>query len=82
MLAPDQEGEKYAIGDCVRLLKDIKNDGTFPYAKIGEILASSGSIGYVRKVGYFLQDIRVYEIDFVEIGLIFGCREHELELAE
>lgn len=69
----------FRLGQKVRLIKDIRNDGTFAFAPIGEILVHEGSIGYVRHMGDFLQVIRVYDIDFIDSGKIFGCREEELE---
>lgn len=72
----------YRVGQRVRLKKDIRNDGTFPFAKVGEILVKAGSEGYIRKIGDFLQVIRVYEVDFIKEGLVFGCREEELEEVE
>jgi len=71
----------YRIGERVRLIKAIRNDGTYPHAKVGDVLIEAGSEGYVRKIGDFLQTIRIYEVNFIEEGLIFGCREAELESA-
>jgi len=72
----------FAVGQRVRLLKTLRNDGTFPFAAVGEVLIEAGEEGYVRKVGDFLQTIRVYEVNFFEAGKIFGCREFELEALE
>jgi nitrogen fixation protein NifZ len=69
----------------VKLLKDIKNDGTYPYLKIGELMMKAGSVGYVRKIGEFLQVIRVYEVHFMDLNAIVevvGCQEGELEAQE
>lgn len=81
----DEEKAKFGVGQKVQLLEDIKNDGTYPHAPIGEIMVEKGSIGYIRTIGEFLQVIRVYEVHFLESkGLveIVGCREHELEAME
>lgn len=72
----------FRVGQRVRLTKTIRNDGTYPMAKNGDILLEPGAEGYVRKIGDFLQVIRIYEVNFFEEGLIFGCREAELEPAE
>lgn len=72
----------YRLGQKVRLKKDIRNDGTYPFAKNGEILVKKGADGYVRKIGDFLMVIRVYEIDFIKEGMVYGCREEELEAAD
>lgn len=71
----------FRVGQRVRLTKAIRNDGTYPFAKIGEFLVEAGAEGYVRKIGDFLQTIRVYEVAFIEEGMAFGCREAELEAA-
>lgn len=71
----------YRIGERVRLTKTIRNDGTYPHARVGDILVDAGAEGYVRKIGDFLQTIRVYEVIFIEEGHVFGCREAELESA-
>jgi nitrogen fixation protein NifZ len=76
---------KFFIGQKVKLLKDIKNDGTYPYLKIGELMMKAGSVGYVRKIGEFLQVIRVYEVHFMDLNAIVevvGCKEGELEAQE
>jgi len=69
----------FNIGECVRLIKDVKNDGTYAFSKIGEVLIKAGATGYVRHIGDFLQTIRIYEVDFLNEGLVIGCREFELE---
>ena len=73
---------KYRFGQRVRLLKDIRNDGTFPFAKVGEILMKAGEEGYIRIMGDFLQVFRLYEVEFINHGIVYGCREEELEEAE
>ncbi len=82
MSAKDEILPLFRIGQRVRLTKAIRNDGTYPYAKPGDFLVHAGAEGYVRKIGDFLQTIRVYEVNFFEEGVIFGCREAELEAAE
>jgi nitrogen fixation protein NifZ len=73
---------RFSIGQKVRLVKDIRNDGTFPFAKVGEILVHAGDEGYIRDMGDFLQTIRIYEVNFIGANRIFGCREFELEALE
>ena len=80
--AKDEILPLFRIGQRVRLTKAIRNDGTYPYANTGDFLADAGAEGYVRKIGDFLQTIRIYEVNFFEEGFIFGCREAELEAAE
>lgn len=78
----DEEEAKFSIGEKVKLLEDIVNDGTYPHAKIGTLMMPKGSIGYIKDMGEFLQVIRVYEVHFIDADMeleIIGCREHELE---
>ena len=81
----DEERAKFFMGQKVRLLEDLKNDGTYPYLGIGEVMIEKGSIGYIRGMGDFLQVIRVYEVHFLDakaVVEVIGCRDHELEALE
>ncbi len=81
----DEAKAKFFLGQKVKLLEDVKNDGTYPYLQIGEVMIQKGSIGYIRSVGDFLQVIRVYEVHFLDaeaVVEVIGCREHELEAME
>jgi nitrogen fixation protein NifZ len=81
MSTKDEILSVFRVGQRVRLVKAIRNDGTYPHARVGDVLVDAGSEGYVRKIGDFLQTIRVYEVNFIEEGMTFGCREAELENA-
>lgn len=81
MSTKDEILSLFRVGERVRLIKAIRNDGTFPHTKVGDFLIEAGSEGYVRAIGDFLQTIRVYEVNFIEEGFVFGCREAELESA-
>jgi nitrogen fixation protein NifZ len=73
---------QFDYGTAVRVIRHLRNDGTFPgYAK-GQLLVRRGSVGYVRDVGTFLQDQIVYAVHFVDLDRIVGCREQELQLAQ
>jgi nitrogen fixation protein NifZ len=81
----NEDKPKFFVGQKVKLLKDIKNDGTYPYLKIGELMVKAGAVGYVRKIGEFLQVIRVYEVHFMDLNAIVevvGCKDNELEALE
>lgn len=81
----DEVRPKFFLGQKVKLLEDIKNDGTYPYLGIGEVMIEKGSVGYIRTMGDFLQVIRVYEVHFLDaksVVEVIGCREHELEAME
>lgn len=68
----------FDYGEAVRVIRNIRNDGTYPGEKTGNLLVRRGSIGYVRSRGTFLQDQVIYEVHFIEQGRVVGCREEEL----
>ena len=72
---------KFEFGQAVRVVRTVRNDGTFPGSSRGELLVHQGSVGYVKDVGTFLQDQVIYSVDFVDSGCLVGCREPELQLA-
>ena len=72
----------FRIGQRVRLLKNIRNDGTNPFVVKDGILVRPGAEGYVKVIGDFLQVIRIYEVHFIDEGATFGCREAELVAIE
>lgn len=81
----DEEEPKFKMGQKVKLLEDVVNDGTYPHAKIGTLMMPKGQIGYIKDMGEFLQVIRVYEVHFIGSDMeveILGCREHELEAVD
>lgn len=81
----DKEVQKFHLGQKVKLLEDIVNDGTYPHSPIGTLMMKKGSQGYIKSVGEFLQVIRVYEVHFLGVEApveVVGCREHELEALE
>lgn len=69
---------KWQIEDSVRLIRNVRNDGTYPGLDPGAPLVRRGSIGYVVDVGTFLQDQIIYSVNFLDIDMIVGCREEEL----
>ena len=71
---------KFEYGEAVRVIRNLRNDGTFPGQKTGKLLIRRGSVGYVRDVGTFLQDQLIYSVDFIDQGRMVGCREQELQL--
>ena len=71
---------KYDFGESVRVIRNLRNDGTYPGEPTGRLLVRRGSLGYVRDVGTFLQDQLIYTVDFIELGVQVGCREQELQL--
>lgn len=69
---------KFDYGDQVRVIKNIRNDGTFMGSTRGALLIRRGCVGYIKSVGKFLQDQVIYQVDFIEQGATVGCRESEL----
>lgn len=72
---------RFEFGEQVRVVRTIRNDGTFPGKARGELLVHQGSVGYVKDVGTFLQDQVIYSVDFLESGCMVGCREQEIQPA-
>jgi nitrogen fixation protein NifZ len=68
----------YQEGQQVRVIRAIRNDGTFPNKARGDLLVRRGSLGYVREWGTFLQDEIIYQVHFLDEDCIVGCREQEL----
>ncbi len=66
-------------GQQVVSQKDVRNDGTFPGAKMGEVLIRKGEVGYVHSVGTYLNRFYVYGVEFVDANRVVGMRAHELE---
>ncbi|MBL8260200.1 MAG: nitrogen fixation protein NifZ [Candidatus Competibacteraceae bacterium] len=70
---------RFAREDAVRVIRNIRNDGTYPGLDTGALLVRRGSVGYVRHIGVFLQDQLIYTVHFLDAGdRIIGCRETEL----
>ena len=73
---------RWDIGGDVRLLRNLRNDGTYPGTETGELLVRRGSVGTIVDVGTFLQDQIIYSVHFLDADRIVGCREEELQGAE
>ncbi|WP_295437953.1 nitrogen fixation protein NifZ [uncultured Thiodictyon sp.] len=71
----------FEYGAQVRVLRNVRNDGTFPGYATGALLLRRGSVGFVRDLGTFLQDQIIYSVHFLEQDRVVGCREEELQLA-
>ncbi|SER00873.1 nitrogen fixation protein NifZ [Amphritea atlantica] len=69
---------KYEYGSEVRLIRNVRNDGTYPGTEVGELLMRRGEVGCVYDVGTYLQDQLIYRVHFLEAGRTVGCREEEL----
>jgi nitrogen fixation protein NifZ len=73
---------EFDYGDEVRVLRNVRNDGTYPGLDVGTLLVRRGSVGYVRDVGTFLQDQIIYSVHFLADDKLVGCREEELQPAD
>lgn len=73
---------KFGYGEEVRLITNIRNDGSFQNGLKGECLMRRGETGFVRHAGLFLQDQVVYQIHFLASNQIIGCKETELMRAD
>ena len=69
---------QFEYGTAVRVIRNVRNDGTYPGLKTGDFLVRRGSVGYVRDVGTFLQDQIIYSVHFLDEDKLVGCREEEL----
>jgi nitrogen fixation protein NifZ len=73
---------RFDYGDEVRVVRNVRNDGTYPGKDTGNLLVRRGSTGYVRDVGTFLQDQIIYSVHFLHEDRVVGCREEELLAAD
>ena len=69
---------RFEPGTAVRVMRNVRNDGTYPGVDTGTLLVRRGSVGHVRSIGTFLQDQIVYGVHFLDDGRLVGCREEEL----
>ncbi len=72
----------FDYGSEVRLIRNVRNDGTYPGEDVGTLLIRRGEIGVVNDVGTYLQDQLIYRVNFLNIGRTVGCREEELIAAD
>lgn len=69
---------RFDYGDAVRVVRNVRNDGTYPGKEVGALLIRRGSVGHVVNVGAFLQDQVIYAVHFLDAGRMVGCRAEEL----
>ena len=73
---------EFDYGEEVRVLRNVRNDGTYPGLDVGKLLVRRGSVGFVRDRGTFLQDQIIYSVHFLVEDRLVGCREEELQPAD
>jgi nitrogen fixation protein NifZ len=71
-------GVRFASGDEVRVIRNIRNDGSFTQLDKGELLVEAGLLGIVRSYGYFLQDQIIFQVFFPSINRVVGVRDNEV----
>lgn len=69
---------RWECGDAVRLVRNVRNDGTYPGMDRGTLLMRRGLIGNIVDIGTFLQDQTIYSVHFLEGDRVIGCRPEEL----
>ncbi len=69
---------RFPSGSEIRVIRNVRNDGSFPGLNKGELLIEQGETGTVRSSGYFLQDQIIYEVYFPEKNRVVGIRETEV----
>lgn len=72
------EPRRFEYGAEVRVIRNVRNDGTFPGKNRGALLIRRGSTGIVRDIGTFLQDQVIYTVHFTKADRLIGCRDGEL----
>ncbi|MGO9600476.1 MAG: nitrogen fixation protein NifZ [Isosphaeraceae bacterium] len=68
----------FDYGDMVRVIRSIRNGGTFPGVETGVQLVRAGNVGYVRNIGTYLQEQIIYAVHFIGEDRVVGCREEVL----
>jgi len=69
---------QFDLGDSVRVVRNVRNDGTYPGAAMGDLLVRRGSVGTVVDIGTFLMDQIIYTVHFLDDDKMVGCREEEV----
>ena len=56
---------RWDLGDDVRVIHNVRNDGTYPGEQVGALLIRRGSTGTIIDIGTFLQDQIIYTVHFL-----------------
>jgi len=68
----------FKLGETVRSLAQIRNDGTYPHRDIGEVLVRQGDLGCVREDWSFLGEV-YYTVEFIDRAVVVIMRGKEME---
>ena len=71
-------GIRFEMGDLVRVVRNVRNDGTFAGFDKGDLLVEAGQCGEVRSYGYFLQTQVIFQVFFPEVNRVVGVRDNEV----
>ncbi|MHA2936832.1 nitrogen fixation protein NifZ [Vibrio sp. RC27] len=74
----DGLGIRFEAGEEVRVVRNIRNDGSFKHVPKGELLIEAGEAGIVRTYGYFLQDQIIFQVYVPRLNEVVGVRDTEL----
>jgi len=77
----EKDEHNFKLNQKVKALKDIKNDGTFPEGKRGDILIKAGQEGYIKEISEFLFRPAIM-VHFLKENRVIGFRPSEIELIE
>lgn len=69
---------QWDIGDEVRLIRNVRNDGTYAGMAMGDLLVRRGSVGTIVDIGTFLMDQVIYTVHFLASDRVVGVREEEV----
>jgi len=69
---------RFLSGDEIRVIRNIRNDGSFNGLEKGDLLVEQGDIGIVRGSGYFLQNQVIYQVFFPSRNRVVGIRDTEV----
>ncbi len=69
---------RFHCGHQVRVVRNIRNDGSFTQLDKGALLIDAGATGIVHSSGYFLQDQVIYQVYFPKSNRVVGVRDTEV----
>jgi nitrogen fixation protein NifZ len=68
---------EFKLGDSVRTMTLVRNDGIYPHKDIGEAVVHQGDAGIVRESWSFLGEM-YYTVEFVARGVVVIMRGREM----
>ncbi len=68
---------EFAVGEHIRAVTVIRNDGMYPHKDIGEALVHPGDFGIVRESWRFLGEV-YYTVEFVALSVFVIMRRREM----